>query len=330
MRNLNRSAYTYRRFRSQNKAKNEALKESAVKTAGGEFDFESAEPSQIPGKNWLDTFLGALPYGVLLVGTKGEILFANSAFGSICACDIDAPGFMGMDVQRLLVKLGVEPGEKESCIPPSEIKTSEGLVVACSTHPLDHSRIEESPAVELWLFKDVTEERAAADQLVYLAEHDVLTGLYNRHRFQEELSHQMKVASRQKSELALLYIDLDNFKTINDSMGHRAGDELLKTVAQKLLSQVRSNEFLARIGGDEFAVLVPSANDLAVRNLSKRIHDAVTDMPGGQLDPNMRISCSIGIAMYPRDASSEKDLLARADAAMYETKPSRRKTLAIG
>lgn len=329
MRNLNRSAYTYRRFRSQNKAKNESVKNSPPGHETGEGSIRSAD-QQVPDRKWLDTFLGALPYGVLLVGKNGEIVFANSAFGSICACDIEEPEFIGMDVQRLLVKLGVEPGKKERCNPPAEIASDDGRIIACSAHPLDYSRMEASPAMELWLFKDVTEERAAAEQLVYLAEHDILTGLYNRHRFQDELAHQMKVASRQKAELALLYIDLDNFKAINDNMGHRVGDEVLKSVAQQLSAQVRSNEFLARIGGDEFVVLIPAANDLAVRNLQNRIRAAVSDMQLELPDRGMGISCSIGTALYPSDATTERDLMAHADAAMYKTKPARRKHLATG
>lgn len=322
MRNLNRSAYTYRRFRSQNKAKNEALRDSTANHEQGESNSRTS-PVPFPEKSWLDAFLGALPYGVLLVGKKGEILFANSAFGSICTCNIEEPGFIGMDVQRLLVKLGVEPGMKESCIPPSEIQSGDGRIIACSAHPLDFSKIEVSPAVELWLFKDITEERVAADQLVYLAEHDMLTGLNNRRRFQEELAHQMKAANRNKTDLALLFIDLDNFKTINDSMGHRAGDELLKNVAQRLASQVRGNEFVARIGGDEFAVLVPSANELAIRSLSNRIRTVISEMPSENLGEGVQISCSIGVAQYPGDALTENDLMARADASMYQSKANR-------
>lgn len=322
MRNLNRSAYTYRRFRSQNKAKNEAVKETASSQEGGEIDLQPSL-NQFPDKSWLDTYLGALPYGVLLVGKKGEVLFANTAFGSICTCNINDPGFIGMDVQRLLVKLGVEPGKKETCIPPGEIKSGDGRIIACSAHPLDYSRMEASPAVEMWLFKDITEERIAADQLVYMAEHDMLTGLHNRRRFQEELSHQIMAASRNKNPLALLFIDLDNFKIINDSMGHRAGDELLKGVAQRIASQVRGNEFVARIGGDEFAVLVPSANDLAIRSLSNRIRAAVSGMQTEDFASGVQVSCSIGVAQYPSDALTEKDLMAQADAAMYQSKANR-------
>lgn len=328
MRNLNRSAYTYRRFRSQNKAKNEVARDSASRPEAG--DIVRLASQELPDQGWLDIVLDALPYGVLLIGKKGGVVFANEAFSKICECDIQDPEFIGMDVQRLLVRLGVQPESQETSIPPSEIYSSDGRIIACSAHPLNYTHMPVSTAVELWLFKDITEERAAADQLVYLAEHDMLTGLHNRRRFQEELAHQIKAASRNKSQLALLFIDLDNFKAINDSMGHRAGDELLKRVAQKLASQVRGNEFQARIGGDEFAVLVPAANDLAIRSLSNRISDAVSEIPPEHHTGGIQVSCSIGIALYPNDAETEKELMARADAAMYETKPSRRKTLARG
>ncbi len=324
MRNLNRSAYTYRRFRSQNKAKNEAARESIGTQPAEEDASLSSNLNPVPEKEWLEVYFGALPYGAVLVGKKGEVLFANAAFGRICACDIEAPGFLGMDVQHLLSKLGVSPENMDSAFPPAEFRTTDGRVIDCSAHPLFHKSPKSSSSTELWLFKDVSEDRAAADQLVYLAEHDMLTGLFNRHRFHEELLHQMKVAGRQKTELALLYIDLDNFKMINDKMGHRAGDELLKKVAIALSARVRSNEFLARLGGDEFAILVPAANDLAVRSLYKRIQTAIEDIPF-EYPHGVKIGCSIGSAKYPSDTTNEKELMARADAKMYETKPSRRK-----
>ncbi len=175
------------------------------------------------------------------------------------------------------------------------------------------------------LIANISERKAMVENLRNMAERDGLTNLFNRTYFQSEFARAVhSVKNKTIATCALLYIDLDNFKSVNDSMGHRAGDELLKLVAQQLVRQVRSNEFLARIGGDEFAVLIPSANDLAVRTLHNRIRTAVSGASDDYLRGS-KINCSIGMAFYPADASSENELMAKADAAMYETKPARHK-----
>ncbi|MBM3396245.1 MAG: GGDEF domain-containing protein, partial [Betaproteobacteria bacterium] len=110
----------------------------------------------------------------------------------------------------------------------------------------------------LWVFEDVTRERQTADQILYLAERDPLTGLYNRHRFQEELKKVLTSSSRRKGASALLFFDIDEFKHVNDTFVHRTGDALLVRVAGEVSAQVRRNEVFARLGGDEFAILCPN------------------------------------------------------------------------
>ncbi len=143
-----------------------------------------------------------------------------------------------------------------------------------------------------------TEE--SRDRIEHLAHHDALTGLPNRRLFEDRLIQALAVAARARRRLALLYLDLDGFKEINDTLGHRAGDELLKVVAERLATTVRGGDTIARLGGDEFAVIqveLRSATDAAV--LAERLMAAAAKpMRIGQQD--VVIGASVGIALYPR------------------------------
>ncbi len=160
----------------------------------------------------------------------------------------------------------------------------------------------------------------ANKQLRHLATHDALTGLPNRVLMDDRLSQSIVVADRQGQTFAVLLVDLDRFKLVNDSLGHRAGDELLKEVSQRLKSVVRDVDTVARLGGDEFVLIIaPSPERDAAQEVAKRIIDV--------LQPSVRIagieihtSPSIGVAFYPGDATTLETLLAHADAAMYFAK----------
>src|SRR5215468_9300882 len=161
---------------------------------------------------------------------------------------------------------------------------------------------------------------AANRQLRHLASHDALTGLPNRLLLDDRVAQAIAQANRQGHEFGLLVVDLDRFKLINDSLGHRAGDDLLREVAQRLKSTVRAVDTTARLGGDEFVILVdgPVTRAEAV-GIGKRAIEAMR--PAMRLlGIDVHISPSIGIAFYPRDGATVDALLARADAAMYSAK----------
>lgn len=172
----------------------------------------------------------------------------------------------------------------------------------------------------LWIYEDITQERQTAKQLLYLAERDPLTGLQNRHRFRELLEQQLRLAKRNNTHLALLYLDLDGFKYINDTFGHRAGDTVLVRIAGEISSLVRSNEVFARLGGDEFALLISQKHDTESQVLAARIIQAVSSIPFRFRRTNIRLTVSIGIAIYPDHGLGMEDLVAHADAAMYQAK----------
>ncbi|TCS71916.1 diguanylate cyclase (GGDEF)-like protein [Sulfuritortus calidifontis] len=164
------------------------------------------------------------------------------------------------------------------------------------------------------------ELRESQNHLLFLAERDSLTGLYNRHYFRRELQRRLDIAARDRREGALLLFDLDEFKLINDSFGHQVGDLVLVKVASEIGQLVRRNETFCRLGGDEFVLITHSTTEAEVTALASRIVTALGNMrfeAGGQL---LRLSCSLGVALFPTHASDPETLLAYADAAMYQAK----------
>ena len=171
-----------------------------------------------------------------------------------------------------------------------------------------------------WLFDDVTEEKKVLQAAELQAEVDSLTSIYNRRRFDLDLQRLMAQAERDTSRLALMMFDLDDFKPVNDLYGHACGDKVLKLVAQTLTSQLRRNEVLYRIGGDEFAVLLINTGDDEIAILADRIVHAVHSL---EIDCNgtmAKVGCSMGIARYPNEATTHQSILQLADHAMYKAK----------
>jgi diguanylate cyclase (GGDEF)-like protein len=170
------------------------------------------------------------------------------------------------------------------------------------------------------LERQAAEKKAFAAQLQYQALNDDLTGLPNRRLLADRLSHALAVAERQQLQVALVYIDLDGFKLVNDSLGHAIGDLLLRQVAQRLQSRVRESETLARLGGDEFAVVISGehAGKVAAR-VSAALLEALTP-PFLVEDHEIAISASIGISLFPENGATPLLLLQQADSAMYAAK----------
>ena len=172
----------------------------------------------------------------------------------------------------------------------------------------------------LWVYKDITQERRTAEQLIYLAERDALTGLYNRHRFQQELGRMIAEAERRNSTVGLLFFDLDEFKYVNDTYGHRAGDAILIRVAGEVNALVRRNEIFSRLGGDEFAILVPDVAEDELHIVAERMVHSISQIPFLFEGHNLRLTTSLGIAVFPEHAENAEELMTHADAAMYQAK----------
>ncbi len=179
---------------------------------------------------------------------------------------------------------------------------------------------EDTKPIIRGLILDITEEKKAEERIIYLADHDALTGLINRRRFQEELDHVMAMTKRYGYEGAVLFIDLDQFKYINDTLGHHGGDNYLITISQCIASTIRETDILGRLGGDEFGVILPRATEEEILTVTHKILKALNEHVQFAQDLRLQTSASIGIAIYPRHSSSVDDLLAKADTAMYVAK----------
>ena len=164
----------------------------------------------------------------------------------------------------------------------------------------------------------------AEQHLLWLANHDPLTNLYNRRYFQQQLEQMLGRALRYQRHGALLYLDLDQFKNVNDLSGHRTGDSLLQQVAALLRKNVRDTDLLARLGGDEFAVLIPEGDQEAAEATAKKILQRLKSLTISDESHTHRVSASIGIALFPRHGANVGDLLANADLAMYQAKEAGR------
>lgn len=176
----------------------------------------------------------------------------------------------------------------------------------------------------IWLYEDVTHQRQNEERLTRLASSDILTGLPNRGVFKDRLEHAIHKAQRQNGRLAVFFLDLDHFKHINDSLGHKAGDILLCEVARRIRSCVRDSDTVARLGGDEFTVMLEEVHSAQyVGKVAEKILNT-TALPYMLDNIEVNISPSIGISLYPADGRDVDMLVRNADAAMYYAKSTGR------
>ena len=176
----------------------------------------------------------------------------------------------------------------------------------------------------IWLYEDITQQKNSADQLKQMANFDTLTNLPNRSLFMDRLRNNIARAKRNRELLAILFIDLDRFKQVNDSLGHDAGDKLLQGIAQRLTESVRASDTVARLGGDEFVILLTAFHDsdIAGKHAQKVIN--ILSKPVLVNNQEIIISPSIGISLFPNDGYDEIQLLKNADSAMYHAKSAGR------
>ncbi len=173
------------------------------------------------------------------------------------------------------------------------------------------------------LAHDITEMKATQERLHWLSYFDELTGLANRRLFQEKFEQLIALSHRNKQSMALLFLDLDHFKKINDNLGHAAGDEVLKETAKRLKAHLRDSDVSARMGGDEFTLILPNTGTKAAENVAKKVFESLL-LPYILKGEEYVLGTSIGIAIYPQDSSNGDILINLADEAMYEAKKTRR------
>jgi diguanylate cyclase (GGDEF)-like protein/PAS domain S-box-containing protein len=203
-----------------------------------------------------------------------------------------------------------------------EVRLKNGKVFDRYSAPLVDSKSRYRGRI--WYFRDITDRRVAENRVQYLAYYDALTGLPNRTLLQDRLTKALASARRYKHKVALLFLDLDRFKDINDSLGHSVGDLLLQQVAERLKKWGREQDTVARLGGDEFLITLTQVKDLVdVAVAVERLMDTMTaafEVQGHSLN----VGCSIGASMFPEHGTDCETLIRNADAAMYGAKDSGR------
>ena len=189
----------------------------------------------------------------------------------------------------------------------------------------EHGRVQNYVAI----FSDITEQKREEARMRHQAQHDPLTGLPNRALFRDRLEQALVQAKRREGQLAAMFIDLDRFKQVNDTLGHDGGDELLRQVARRVRSAVRESDTVARLGGDEFTVLLPEIGSAeAAIVVGEKILEAIA-RPFVVLGREVSVTCSVGVSLYPHHGGDAATLLAHADTAMYQIKRAGRASCRI-
>ncbi len=279
----------------------------------------------------LNSLLSAMRFGILFVSPGNKVVYCNPAFLHIWQSRETDATLAGQRADEVIRRCAEPfmPSEQLALLAARltgyaargeepEIRLTDGRTLTLHGHPVRDA--ENRLVGQLWIYEDVTQERHTAQRLIYLAERDSLTGLHNRHYFQKELEKMLAESGRHRTHGALLFFDLDEFKYINDTFGHSAGDTILMRIASETGTLVRRHETFCRLGGDEFAILIPDAGESEAQALAERIVRAIAKIPFRIENQNLRLTSSLGIAFYPQHATSAEELIAHADAAMYQAK----------
>ncbi|MFW5450243.1 MAG: diguanylate cyclase domain-containing protein, partial [Methylophagaceae bacterium] len=278
----------------------------------------------------LRSLLTSMNMGILYENLDGEVDYFNPAFTRIWTIADDVI-YAGMKTKEVLTHSSniishadhfskhILAVEKTNEISESfEIMTADGRTINQLSYPV----IDESKRImgRIWIYEDVTRQKQTAEQLLYLAERDHLTGLYNRRKFQQQLDAMIQSFQRNNQQFALLFFDLDEFKYINDSYGHRAGDTALIRIGGELSKIMRSDGILSRLGGDEFGVLSPISHESESLDLANRITKTIASLPFRFEGQNIRLTASVGITIFPEHGMTSDELVIKADTAMYAAK----------
>lgn len=261
---------------------------------------------------WVDGLFRNVEMGVAFF-CDARLVYANVAFARALACQ--SPGaLLGQPVRSLFVDFPVAD--------------TAGTRYALEAHPAWGGNVLSAeillvdqpggPATMVLLRSDISAEEA--EHLYVQANYDSLTGLPNRSLFNDRLKHALAKATRYQTELALMYIDLIQFKQVNDTLGHGVGDELLKRVALKLSSVTRGADTVARLAGDEFVILLEETASMQTATAVAAKTIRLLSQPFQVQQQKIRVGASIGIALYPGDGTTAEALLQIADQAMYRAK----------
>lgn len=281
-------------------------------------------------KALLNGLLATLPVGVF-VTDKTHILYCNPAFRRMWQLDEQEP-LVGLPNDALLARVGdvaERPVQLRAIVrevlaghaplQAAELPLKNGIILRMSSNVV-RAPEEDKPLCRLWLFEDITREQALLQMAEQKASRDGLTGLYNRQYFDQEAARLFAHCQRHAEPLAILVFDLDDFKPVNDRYGHAAGDRVLRDIATAVSAGLRRDEMLFRLGGDEFGLLLPAANEQQVAHVAQRIVQTISGLAFNFNGETVCVGCSLGSAQFPQDATTLPDLLRQADQAMYAAK----------
>ncbi|WP_392544379.1 EAL domain-containing protein [Oryzobacter telluris] len=276
------------------------------------------------------------PHGVAVLDMAGIVLQANESLAALAGRTVEevvghpldelAPDNRG-EIGLHLRRVKAHPGSRvvgEWTIPGSG---HEDVHVALTSRVI--SSQDGGDAVILLNVVDLSERRRYEQKLAHLADHDVLTGLPNRRRFDVALEEHLDRCARSGPRGALLLMDLDHFKEVNDTRGHDAGDELIVSVAAVLRGSLRESDLVARLGGDEFAILLPDADRSGAAQVADSIVERVRDNSRTMEGVNRRVTASVGVVTFAAAQERNIDVLALADMLMYDAKDAGRDRWAV-
>ncbi len=277
------------------------------------------------------------PIGMAMLNLQGHFVKVNRAFSQItghhsqallqtAVLSITHPDDVAAERDAIAAMLH---GARSSVTSEKRYLHADGRPVWVSVNTSLVRDAEGEPVELLQQIQDITERRRFEHKLQHMADHDSLTGLLNRRRFEEELDRHLANVRRLGPRGAVLMLDLDHFKYINDSLGHHAGDDLIATVARRLEAVLRETDVVARLGGDEFAVLLPGARvaeaEKVARKLLADLRSATVTLSGQR----RRVSASLGIALIREETETADELMVNADMALYDAKEAGRDRVAV-
>lgn len=273
-----------------------------------------------------DRFLQEKDRALVLIDNSGDILQYNSFFEKLLR--IGKEDFISKKLSSLCSGIYCDSSVTIDSLNDLFLNKESKEVVLNPTNLVDKRyaqmnsyKIDENTYVIL--LKDITSFKLSEEHIHHLAFYDSLTGLANRTYFMEYLTKEIKRAKRNKDHFALLFIDIDDFKTINDTLGHNQGDKALSLVAQTLKKVLRGEDFVARLGGDEFCLIINN-----VLNINEILTRIIKDVNSIRIT-GLFVKISIGVAFYPDDAEESFSLIKAADTAMYAAKNSGKNTFAF-
>lgn len=292
---------------------------------------ESAAAVQRAGERF-EIAINNMPQGVCLFDSEQCVVVANARYAELYRLDVEqvAPGTTLRQILDYRRERGTNFSVDGEVYRSVNVKNGQEVQEVADGRVMSISRAMMSDGGWLTTHEDITERAQSARKIAYLAQHDVLTGLANRAHFAERLDEISKRHKRHGAGFTVLMLDLDKFKAVNDTLGHAAGDQLLKDVAGRLKACLRETDVLARLGGDEFAIIQDDESEQhqAAIAVALRVID-VLGRPFEILEQQVSIGTSIGIAFAPEHAIEPGELMKCADLALYATKAGGRNDFRI-